>query len=111
MTPVSRLGIIAAMDEEFSLIADSFGQGVAKKIGPRDFLSVSHQGLDLVLVRSRIGKVAAASAATLLLHEFECDALLFTGVAGGVHSSVGIGDIVVAEALVQHDMDIKGVLC
>ncbi len=105
-----HLGIIAAMDEEFSLIAAAFGGGSTKKIGPREFLSASHDGVKLTLVCSRIGKVAAASTATLLLHEFGCDALLFTGVAGGIDPAVGVGDIVAADALVQHDMDPKGVL-
>ena len=107
---VKRLGIMTAMEEEFRLIADSFGFATPREIGPRTFLSVSHNGLELTLVPSRIGKVAAAVTSTLLIHEFNVDAVLFTGVAGAADSSVRIGDIVVADTLVQHDIDLKGVL-
>ena len=98
------------MDEEFRLIAKSFGFASSREIGPRTFLSASHNGLELTLVPSRIGKVAAAVTSTLLIHEYEVDAILFTGVAGAADPKVRIGDIVVADTLVQHDIDLKGVL-
>lgn len=60
---------------------------------------------DVVLVLSGIGKVAAATTATLLLAGgFEVDRIVFTGVAGGL-GPARVGDIVVADGLVQHDMD------
>ena len=60
---------------------------------------------DAVLVLSRIGKVAAATTVTLLLAEFGVERVLFTGVAGGLGPHTRVGDIVVADALLQHDMD------
>jgi adenosylhomocysteine nucleosidase len=62
-------------------------------------------GRDVVLVRSGIGKVAAATTAAVLLARFEVDALVFTGVAGGLHADARVGDLVIADALAQHDMD------
>jgi adenosylhomocysteine nucleosidase len=41
----------------------------------------------------------------LLLDAFDAGALLFTGVAGGLGAGVHVGDIVVASALLQHDMN------
>jgi len=58
-----------------------------------------------VLVRCGIGKVAAATTAAVLLDAFDVQALLFTGVAGGLGAAVRVGDIVVARSLLQHDMD------
>jgi adenosylhomocysteine nucleosidase len=49
--------------------------------------------------------VAAATTTALLLDRFTIDALLFTGVAGGLSAGVAVGDIVLARELLQHDMD------
>jgi adenosylhomocysteine nucleosidase len=62
-------------------------------------------GREVVLVLAGIGKVAAATTAALLLDRFAVDALLFTGVAGGLGDGVQVGDVVVAAELLQHDMD------
>jgi adenosylhomocysteine nucleosidase len=43
--------------------------------------------------------------ATTLVEKFGVTHILFTGVAGAGDKTVQVGDIVVAEALVQHDMD------
>jgi len=63
------------------------------------------EGHEVVAVLSGIGKVAAATTASLLLSEFEVDRIVFTGAAGGLGEGVQVGDIVVADALLQHDMD------
>ena len=71
----------------------------------RDFWTGRLGVHDAVLVLSGIGKVAAATtAATLLAGGFGVDRIVFTGVAGGL-GPARVGDLVVADALVQHDMD------
>ncbi|PWU15872.1 MAG: 5'-methylthioadenosine/adenosylhomocysteine nucleosidase, partial [Bdellovibrio sp.] len=60
-----------------------------------------------VMVFSRWGKVAAAVTATELITRFGVTHLLFTGVAGAVDPRLRIGDIVVGESLVQHDLDAR----
>jgi adenosylhomocysteine nucleosidase len=62
-------------------------------------------GQPVVLVLSRIGKVAAATTATALVERFDVSAIVFTGVAGGLASGVNVGDMVVASEFIQHDMD------
>jgi adenosylhomocysteine nucleosidase len=63
----------------------------------------------VVAVLSGIGKVAAAITATLLIDHYQVERMLFLGVAGGLGpgEKVGdvVGDVVVADALLQHDMD------
>jgi adenosylhomocysteine nucleosidase len=107
---VAKLGIMTAMEEEFRLIAHAFGFATSRAIGPRSFLSATHNDLELTLVAARVGKVAAAVTASLLIHEFGVDAIVVVGVAGATDATVRIGDIVVADRLVQHDIDLKGVL-
>ncbi|MDZ7612994.1 MAG: 5'-methylthioadenosine/adenosylhomocysteine nucleosidase [Flavobacteriaceae bacterium] len=68
-----------------------------------------HQGQlfdkEVVLVFSRWGKVAAATTASHLIHDFKVNEIIFTGVAGSVDENVEIGDIIVGQNLYQHDMD------
>ena len=71
----------------------------------REFWRGSFQGQALVIGLSRIGKVAAATTATALIEAFDVQAIVFTGVAGGLQQGVSVGDVVVASSFVQHDMD------
>jgi adenosylhomocysteine nucleosidase len=100
-----RLGIISALEEEQQGLVEAM-QGPAKLIhGMRTYTSGRIAGIDAVCVLSRIGKVAAATTATILIEKFGVTHLLFTGVAGAGAAGVRVGDIVVAESLVQYDMD------
>ncbi|MCY0912162.1 5'-methylthioadenosine/adenosylhomocysteine nucleosidase [Massilia antarctica] len=81
-------------------------QGPATLIhGMRNYASGQVAGIDAVCVLSRIGKVAAAMTATTLVEKYGVTHILFTGVAGAGDGGVKVGDIVVAESLVQYDMD------
>jgi adenosylhomocysteine nucleosidase len=100
-----RLGIISALAEEQQGLVEAM-QGPYKLIhGQRTYWVGQLWEIDAVCVLSRIGKVAAAVTATTLVEKFGVTHILFTGVAGAGDKSVRVGDIVVAESLVQHDMD------
>jgi adenosylhomocysteine nucleosidase len=76
-----------------------------ERIAGRDFHFGTLDGHPVVLALSGVGKVAAATTAALLLDRCDVQALLFTGVAGGLHADVQVGDVVIARELLQHDMD------
>ena len=100
-----RLGIISALHEEQQGLVEAM-QGPAKLIhGMREYSAGRIAGIDAVCVLSRIGKVAAATTATMLIERFGVTHVVFTGVAGSGGVGVNVGDIVVAEALLQYDMD------
>ncbi|PYG88854.1 adenosylhomocysteine nucleosidase [Ruminiclostridium sufflavum DSM 19573] len=99
------IGIIGAMQEEIKLLSESMTIKESKNIGMRNFYVGDLFGKDVVLVFSRCGKVAAASTVTTLIETFGVNLVIFTGVAGGADKSLNIGDIVIADKLVQHDMD------
>ncbi len=82
----------------------AFVPGVHHVAG-RVFHCVRWNDLELVVALSGVGKVAAATTATLLADRFGVQAMAFTGVAGGLAPQVKVGDVVVANSLLQHDMD------
>ncbi len=55
-----------------------------------------------------IGKVNASISATRMCERIGPSALVFTGVAGGLDPSLDIGDVVIGEALIQHDAGVLG---
>ena len=99
------LGLMSAMHEELALILDAMPDEQRVRVGGRDFWQGHWQGRPVVAVLSRIGKVAAATTATALIERFGVGRIVFTGVAGGIGPGVRVGDVVLAETFVQHDMD------
>ncbi len=76
---------------------------VAEQVVGRTLVHGRLAGHEVVLARSGIGKVAAASTATLLVERAE--AMLMVGTAGGIGEAVHPGDVVIAAELLQHDLD------
>jgi adenosylhomocysteine nucleosidase len=102
------IGIMGAIPEEIAAIVAELGDSaVVVQRGMRDYHVGTAWGVPIVAVYSRIGKVAAASTATHLISDYHVDKIIFTGVAGGVETSLRVGDIVVAGDLYQHDMDAR----
>ena len=60
----------------------------------------------IILAQSGMGKVNAAINTQYIIDTFHPDTIINTGVAGGLGKGLKIGDIVVAEYLVQHDFDV-----
>lgn len=73
----------------------------------RDYTCGNLWGIPCVCVLSRLGKVASAATAATLIERFDVSLIIFTGVAGSADPTVHVGDIVIAENLVQHDMDTR----
>jgi adenosylhomocysteine nucleosidase len=106
MTPHPfRLGLISALHQEQAGMIDQFQDLQTVTRGMRNYFTGSLWGLECVCVLSRLGKVAAAATVATLIERFDVTHIIFTGVAGSVDPQVRVGDIVVAEQLVQHDMD------
>lgn len=104
-SPAMRFGLISALHQEQSGLVENLQDASGVSRGMRDYVGGKLWGIDCVCVLSRLGKVAAAATAATLIERFGVTHLLFTGVAGSADHRLRVGDIVVAEALVQHDMD------
>jgi adenosylhomocysteine nucleosidase len=105
VTVHSPIAILSALAEEQQGLIDQLQGARCVQHAGRDFWLGQLQGQPVVLALSRIGKVAAATTAAALIAHFQVRAIVFTGVAGGIGEGVEVGDVVVATAFVQHDMD------
>lgn len=102
-----RLGIVSALQEEQAGLIAQMRNPKSVTRGKRDYISGNLWGIDCVCVLSRLGKVASAATVATLIERFDVSGVIFTGVAGSADPDVKVGDIVIAENLVQHDMDTR----
>ncbi|MBV7457806.1 5'-methylthioadenosine/adenosylhomocysteine nucleosidase [Acidovorax sp. sif1233] len=97
--------ILSALPEEQSSLVPHLSHPQRLVHAGRFFWRGDLCGRPVVLALSGIGKVAAATTATALIERFGVARIVFTGVAGGVGDGVNVGDVVVAQDYLQHDMD------
>ena len=101
-----KFGIIFAMNEELNALKKYLKIEKINKIYELEFIEGYINNNYCVLVECGIGKVNAARCTQVLIDNYKLDYVFNIGVAGGVDSSLKVGDIVVGEKLVQHDFDI-----
>lgn len=99
------IGIIAAMAEELEILLKDLTLEEKKEKANMTFHKGSLYGKDVVAVVCGIGKVNSAICTQILASEYNVNKIINVGVAGGIGKEIYPGDIVVAENLVQHDMD------
>jgi adenosylhomocysteine nucleosidase len=100
-----RVAIVSAMHQELAALLRAMPDEAPRVLGGRRFWIGHLDGHEVVAVLSGLGKVAAATTATLLADALGVERAIFTGTAGGLQPRVRVGDVVVADALLQHDMD------
>lgn len=99
------MAIVSALHEELAAVLDLMPDEQQQRVGGRTYWRGHLYGQEVVAVLSGIGKVAAATTATALIERFGVQRIVFTGVAGGLAPGVRVGDVVVAQQFLQHDMD------
>ncbi len=97
------VGILCALPEEQALLVEALGDppplpgvGLEARRGELD-------GREVVVAAAGVGKVNAAGTATLLLERLACRALVLSGVAGGLGDELAIGDLVIADRVIDID--------
>lgn len=99
------VAVLSAMDQEISMVERLIADPVTHHALGRRFRTGSIAGCEVVTAITGYGKVAAAATSAATLQRFQPGMVLFAGVAGGIGRDVNIGDVVVADHLIQHDYD------
>lgn len=97
------VGLICAIPQELASLREILTRSAGEDAAHTHFDTGTIDGHDVVLAGSGMGKVNAALVTTLLADRFRCGTIVFSGVAGGLDPALAIGDIVVADRIIQHD--------
>jgi adenosylhomocysteine nucleosidase len=99
------IAIVSALPQELALLRDATADLVPVDLGgiSQRAWRGSLDGHQVVLAECGIGKVGAAMLTTALVIAARPRILVFTGVAGGLDPQLDVGDVVIAERLIQHD--------
>ena len=104
---MKRIGIIGAMDLEVEHLKGEMQiSRIVDKAG-MEFYTGTLKGVDVVIVRSGIGKVNAGLCAQILADVFQVTHIINTGVAGSLNAKLDIGDILISRDALYHDMDVR----
>lgn len=96
--------LLGALDDEVAWLRDQLQDRRDTTFSARTFSLGRLHGRPVVIAVTGVGKVNAAMTATLLADHFKPEAVIFSGVAGGLNPALQPGDIVIASRTVQHDL-------
>ncbi|MDR1316698.1 MAG: 5'-methylthioadenosine/adenosylhomocysteine nucleosidase [Spirochaetales bacterium] len=99
------IAIIGAMDGEIAEFLAVLESKKEEKWTDFTFYTGTIEGRDVLVVKSGVGKVMAALAAQHIIDAYSPEALIFSGLAGGLNPNLEIGDTLVAEDCIQHDLN------
>lgn len=100
------IGIIAAMEEEIATIKKMMKDIKINNIYELNFIEGTIHNKNIVLVQCGVGKVNAARTTQILIDNYKLNYIINVGTAGGLKENIEIGDVVIADKLIQHDFDI-----
>ncbi len=100
------IGIIGAMREEIMPLLALYKEYESIEIAGNVYYKITYKQASIIVAYSKIGKVHAAISATTMILQFHCEKIIFSGVAGGLVKGLKVGDLLLANALCQHDVDI-----
>ncbi|CAK1224655.1 5'-methylthioadenosine/adenosylhomocysteine nucleosidase [Fructobacillus tropaeoli] len=101
-----KVGIITPMPEEKKALTNAIQNPVEKSFADLTVLVGEYAGQEIFLAESGIGKVAAATATTILTQVFHVDVVINTGSAGALQPELAIGDLVIGTKLTYFDADV-----
>jgi len=101
--PDRPIALLSPLVEERDALFHRLTDTSTQTVGMLQVTTGKLEGHSVALAESGVGKVASTAIATLIATTFDCRAIVVCGVAGGIDPSLAIGDVVIADRLVQHD--------
>lgn len=99
-----KIGVLTAMTSEYEQLSALLSAPVREVKEGIEYLVGNIGDNAIVLRQCGIGKVNAALGTAELIRSFSPDAVVSTGVAGGIDECLGVMDVVVSSSIVYHDV-------
>ena len=106
-----KIGIIAAMPEELLHLTQNLDKTQEVQVLGNTYYTGTIGKTEVVLVQSGIGKVMSAMSVAVLADHFQVEVIINTGSAGALAEGIAVGDVVIADKLVYHDVDVTAFGC
>ncbi|MBQ8175153.1 MAG: 5'-methylthioadenosine/adenosylhomocysteine nucleosidase [Clostridia bacterium] len=103
------IGIIGAMSVETEALCAALCDPKSRTVSGITYTSGTLEGQEVVIATCGVGKVYAAICTQTMILIYQPTLIINTGVGGTLTEKLGIGDVAVATALVQHDMDTSAI--
>lgn len=103
MAPV--IAIIGALEKEVRQIYAAVEKGTVADEAGLHIVGGEYHGFGIVATTAGMGTVNAAAAAQHLISAHGANAIIFSGIAGGLNPALHIGDVVIGERLRYLDTD------
>lgn len=103
---MNTIAIIGAMPSELADIRNNLGEAEVTRISGFDFYVNNRKGKKIINACCGIAKVNAALCTQVMIDNFHPDAIINTGIAGGMNKSVKVCDVVISNEVLAHDLDL-----
>lgn len=90
-----RVAVISAFEPEWQALRSRLHDRSDHAVNGTVFMTGTISGKHVVLFLSGVGPINAAMATQLVLERFHIDAIVISGIGGGVNPELSIGDVVV----------------
>jgi len=104
MKNMSKIGIIGAMKLEIEQLINHMTIHDKQEIAGSMYYCGCLHNKKIVVTCGGVGKVNAASSTQILISQFNVDAIINTGIAGGIKRDVKVCDIVISTDVTHHDV-------
>ncbi len=102
-----KIGLMCPMKEEAEFIAKQLERPHRLKLLGTQVQEGMWHNFHCIVMQSGLGKVAAAAGTQALIDTCQVGAVFVVGLAGALDPALRIGDIVIADELIQHDLDVR----
>ena len=101
--------VLGAMDQEITAIAAAVDVRKKEIWNGFPFIHGALFGHEVVVAKSGVGKTLSAMVTQRIIDTYAPTRILVTGIAGALNRAYKVGDTIIADSCVQHDMNATAV--